>query len=130
MEHHASDSESSGGRRPSRRATGKSRAVKPANGKPRGPDHAVDDGRRHAVALTYDAARMPAPTVSAVGHGIVADRIVELARQHDVPIRQDGDMAALLAPLQVGQVIPPELYPLVAEVLAFVYRLRRRSVTG
>ena len=86
--------------------------------------------RRHAVALTYDAARMPAPTVSAIGHGLIADRIVEIAREHDVPIRPDPDLSALLAHMEVGQVIPPELYPLVAEVLAFVYRLRRRSAVG
>jgi flagellar biosynthesis protein len=86
--------------------------------------------RRHAVALSYDAAKMPAPTVSAIGYGLIADRIVEIAQEHDVPIRPDPDLSSLLTHMEVGQIIPPELYPLVAEVLAFVYRLRRRSAVG
>jgi flagellar biosynthesis protein len=130
VEQNASDSDSSGGRKPPRRSASRHREASSADGKPRGPNSALDGGRRHAVALTYDATRMQAPTVSAVGHGLIADRIVEVATQNDVPVRQDGDLAALLAPLQVGQVVPPELYPLVAEVLAFVYRLKRRTVTG
>jgi flagellar biosynthesis protein len=83
--------------------------------------------RRHAVALSYDSAKMPAPTVSAIGYGLMAERILDLAREHDVPIRPDPELSTLLTHVEVGQVIPPELYPLVAEVLAFVYRLRRRS---
>ena len=86
--------------------------------------------RRQAVALSYDAARMPAPKVSAIGYGLIADRIVEIAQEHDVPIRPDPELSSLLAHMEVGQVIPPELYPLVAEVLAFVYRLRRQSAVG
>ena len=70
---------------------------------------------------------MQAPTVSAIGYGLVADRIIDLARENNVPIRPDADLTALLTQLEVGQIIPPELYPLVAEVLAFVYRLRRQS---
>jgi flagellar biosynthesis protein len=91
------------------------------------PRAGTGDDRRRAVALTYDAAKMQAPTVSAIGYGLVADRIIDLAREHDVPIRPDADLTALLTQLEVGQIIPPELYPLVAEVLAFVYRLRRQS---
>jgi flagellar biosynthesis protein len=93
----------------------------------RSPRLGTGDDRHRAVALTYDAAKMQAPTVSAIGYGLVADRIIDMAREHDVPIRPDADLTALLTQLEVGQIIPPELYPLVAEVLAFVYRLRRQS---
>jgi flagellar biosynthesis protein len=71
---------------------------------------------------------MPAPTVSASGQGEVARRIIALAQEHGVPIRQDPDMVTLLAQLDVGQIIPPELYAVVAEVLAFVYRLKGKKV--
>lgn len=81
--------------------------------------------RPRAVALSYDVAAMPAPTVSAVGQGEVAGRIIALAKENNVPIRHDPDLVALLAQLDVGQVIPPELYAVVAEVLAFVYRLKK-----
>ena len=108
-------------------APGDAVASKPAPGRGRQRNRAAVDGRRRAVALTYDGAKMPAPTVSAIGHGLMADRIVELAKEHSVPVRSDPDLAALLSPLEVGHAIPPELYPLVAEVLAFVYRLKGRS---
>jgi flagellar biosynthesis protein len=83
------------------------------------------NGRPRAVALTYDAAAMPAPTVSATGQGQLAERIIALAKENNVPIRHDPDLVALLAQLDVGQIIPPELYAVVAEVLAFVYRLKK-----
>lgn len=77
------------------------------------------------MALSYDAAAMPAPTVSATGQGEIAARIIAVAKENNVPIRHDPDLVALLAQLDVGQIIPPELYALVAEVLAFVYRLKK-----
>ncbi|HEV8637855.1 MAG TPA: EscU/YscU/HrcU family type III secretion system export apparatus switch protein [Chloroflexota bacterium] len=78
---------------------------------------------RRAVALRYDRARGVAPTVAATGSGYVADRIIEIAREHGVPIREDPDLVQLLAKLDLEQTIPPELYAVVAEVFAFVYRL-------
>jgi flagellar biosynthesis protein len=84
-------------------------------------------GRTQAVALTYDSTEMPAPTVSAAGQGEVAERIIALANEHGIPIRQDPDLVALLAQLDVGQIIPPELYAVVAEVLAFVYQLKGKQ---
>lgn len=69
---------------------------------------------------------MPAPSVSATGQGEIAERIIALAKEHNVPIRHDPDLVTLLAQLDVGQMIPPELYALVAEVLAFVYKLKMK----
>ncbi|HMQ54860.1 MAG TPA: EscU/YscU/HrcU family type III secretion system export apparatus switch protein [Anaerolineae bacterium] len=87
----------------------------------------VPPDRRRAVALSYKAGSMPAPTVAASGQGEVAERIIALAREHGVTIREDPDLVALLAQLDVGQIIPPELYAVVAEVLAFVYRLKGKK---
>lgn len=84
------------------------------------------NNRPRAVALTYDVAAMPAPEVSAVGQGEIAERIIALAKENNVPIRHDPDLVTLLAQLDIGQIIPPELYAVVAEVLAFVYRLKHK----
>jgi flagellar biosynthesis protein len=78
---------------------------------------------RRAVALHYDPASMAAPTVVALGRGELADRIIALAHQHAVPIKEDRDLVAVLAALDVDSLVPPELYQAIAEVLAFVYRL-------
>jgi len=80
-----------------------------------------------AVALRYDAATMEAPVVVAKGAGIVARRIKEIAEAHGVPIVEDVALArALYDGVELGQPIPVELYQAVADVLAFVYRMRRR----
>lgn len=82
-----------------------------------------------AVALMYDPMKAPAPIVLAMGERKVAQRIKELAYQHEVPVLQNKPLArALLASAQVGAMIPAELYAAVAEVLAFV--LRQRSLRG
>jgi flagellar biosynthesis protein FlhB len=78
-----------------------------------------------AVALRYDKDRQSAPRVVAKGAGHVAKRIVEAARRHAVPVIERKAVArALFKAVKVGQDIPMALYQAVAEVLAFVYRLR------
>jgi flagellar biosynthesis protein len=79
--------------------------------------------RRIAAALVYDTEREPAPRVGASGRGRIADRIIALAHEHGIPIREDRVLAEALAQLDLGDLIPPKLYQAVAEVLAFVYRL-------
>ena len=84
--------------------------------------------QRSAVALRYapeggDAA----PCVVAGGRGAVADEILRLAREHDIPIRQDPALAGALATLDVGMTIPPELFRAVAEVLAFLYQMNGKA---
>lgn len=78
---------------------------------------------RRAVALTYDPANADAPVVTAAGEGLVADEIIRRAREAGVPVTEDPRLAAVLSQIDVGQVIPPELYAVIAEVLAYVYRL-------
>ena len=78
--------------------------------------------RQLAVALHYDLERSPAPQVLAKGWGHRAEEIRRLAEAHGVPVRRDDDLAAVLSKLDVGALIPPELYGAVAEILAFLYR--------
>ncbi len=80
-----------------------------------------------AVALRYDAKTMRAPEVVAMGADYVAQRIRELAEEHGVPVVENPPLArALWATGDIGQAVPVDLYQAVAEVLAFVYRLKRR----
>jgi flagellar biosynthesis protein len=74
-----------------------------------------------AIALTYDGKR--APVVTAKGHGLVAEQIIELAKAHDIPLHSDVAMVKVLSKLSLGDEIPRELYLAVAEVIAFVYFL-------
>ena len=76
-----------------------------------------------AVALRYVPGEGPAPRLTAKGSGSVAERIVELARRHGVPIRQDRNLVQVLSRLDLEQEVPPQVYRAVAEILAFVYRL-------
>ncbi len=88
----------------------------------------VMDGekRKKVVGLQYDPSKDAAPRVRAKGAGHVADRILKLARQHGIPIKQDNELVETLYALDIDQEIPPELYRAVAEILAFIYRLSGR----
>lgn len=83
------------------------------------------DTRRAAVALKYNATTDKAPQITAKGHGTVAEKIIALAQEHGVPIREDPDLVQVLSQLDLQQEIPPTLYQVVAELLAFVYRLNQ-----
>jgi len=72
-----------------------------------------------AVALSYEVEK-GAPTVVASGTGYVAERIIEKAKEADVPLHEDAKLANTLAKLEIGDAIPPELYSVVAEILVFV----------
>lgn len=76
---------------------------------------------KKAVALRYDKGRDDAPKVTAKGKGRVAENIIELAKEHGVPVKDDPDLVEVLASLEIDQAIPPEIYVAVAELLAFVY---------
>jgi flagellar biosynthetic protein FlhB len=78
-----------------------------------------------ALAIKFDAKEMIAPTVLAKGSGFIAERIKEVAREHNVPIIEDKPLAqAMFKLVEIGDFIPIELYRAVAEVLAYVYRLK------
>jgi flagellar biosynthesis protein len=82
---------------------------------------------RQVVALRYEPKRESAPRVVAKGRGYLADKILELAREHNVPIRQDRNLLQVLSRLDLNEEIPPEIYKAVAEILAFIYRLNNRQ---
>ena len=77
-----------------------------------------------AVALHYD--KTGAPRVVAKGSGSVGEKIIELAKAHDIPIEENEVLAGALANVELGDEIPVELYKAVAEVLVFVLRLSGR----
>ncbi len=81
-----------------------------------------------AVALTYDAGKNKAPRVVAKGKGYLADKIIEIAKQHDVPLYEDKNLVQVLEALDLETEIPPELYRAVAEVLAFIYRINNKEL--
>lgn len=79
-----------------------------------------------AVALKYDKEKDGAPRITAKGRGSVAEKIIEIARAHDIPLHADKNLVQVLEALDLETEIPPELYLAVAEVLAFIYRLNHR----
>ena len=78
-----------------------------------------------AVALRYDTSTMNAPKVVAKGAGKVAEKIKSLAKEHDIPILEKKELAQSLYKLtEIGQEIPPTFYQVVAEILAYIYKLK------
>lgn len=78
--------------------------------------------RKKAVALSYDPSNQ-APQVIASGQGVVADRIIQKAEESDVATYIDEGLADTLLKLDIGDMIPPELYGVVAEILVYVDRM-------
>ncbi|MDD5936469.1 MAG: EscU/YscU/HrcU family type III secretion system export apparatus switch protein [Clostridiales bacterium] len=78
--------------------------------------------RKTAVALSYDP-KDEAPKIIASGRGVIADRMIERAKENDVPVHQDEKLANTLSKLDIGDYIPEELYEVVAEVLLFVDKM-------
>jgi flagellar biosynthesis protein len=76
-----------------------------------------------AAAIHYDQAKNMAPRVVAKGKGHIAEQIVRLARENDVPLHEDRNLANVLEAMELESEIPAELYRAVAEVLVFIYRL-------
>ncbi len=74
---------------------------------------------KQAIALEYNPEE-DAPKVIASGKGILAEKIIEKAKESDVPIHRDDKLADTLSRLEIGEMIPPELYEVVAEILIFV----------
>jgi flagellar biosynthesis protein len=77
---------------------------------------------KKAVALKYDPGQGEAPVVVAKGKGLIADRILDAALEHGIPIQEDAALVEVLSKLDLDQQIPAELYDLVAEILTFIYR--------
>jgi flagellar biosynthesis protein len=78
---------------------------------------------KSAVSLRYDALTSTAPKVTAKGKGQIAENIIALAHEHNIPVQQDPDLIEVLSQVDVDQEIPPAVYQVVAELLAFVYQM-------
>ncbi len=91
-------------------------------------DVVITNPTHYAVAIRYDSSEAEAPVVLAKGEDYLAGRIKEIARENDIEIVENKPLARMLyANVDVGQMVPPELYAAVAEVLAYVYKLKGRA---
>ena len=83
--------------------------------------------RQVALALGYKPDAQNAPKLLAKGQGLIADKIIELAKNKGIPIKKDEDLIKVLYKLEIEEEIPPELYEAVAELLAFIYKLNQQK---
>lgn len=92
-------------------------------------DVIVTNPIRLAVALQYDPETMQAPVVLAKGQRLVAEKIRQIALEHDIPIMRNVPLArSLFKSVDIGEAVPTELYTAVAEVLAAVYRMKGKTI--
>ena len=84
------------------------------------------DQRKKAVAIKNEPEKDHAPRLTAKGSGLVAERIIQLARTHGIPVSEDPDLVEVLVQLDWQEHIPPSLYQAVAALLAFVYRMNQK----
>lgn len=87
----------------------------------------TEQKRKKAVALSYREGKDSAPRVTAKGQGSIAEKIIELAREAGVPVREDADLTEILSHLELNEAIPPDSYVVVAEILAWVYRINKSA---
>jgi flagellar biosynthesis protein len=83
--------------------------------------------RKAAVALGYDPDKENAPKILAAGQGELAEALLRIAQEHNVPVHTNQPLASALIKLDVGTYLPPELYAAVAEVLAFLWRMEQEK---
>ena len=81
---------------------------------------------KKAVSLKYEPAKQEAPVVTAKGQGVIAEKIIEVAREHNIPIKDDPDLVEILSQLELNEQIPPTVYQVVAEIFSFVYHLNEK----
>lgn len=82
--------------------------------------------KKVATAISYNPGTDSAPTIKATGEGIIADNIIEKAKEYDIPVVEDAALAESLASLALGDIIPPELYEVVAQILLFVAKIDQK----
>ena len=82
--------------------------------------------KKKAVALGYNRSKDNAPRVLASGAGEIANRIIDLAKENDIPIKEDPDLIEILSKVEVDQEIPPNLYKAVAEIFSFLYKITKK----
>jgi flagellar biosynthesis protein len=77
---------------------------------------------KKAVALKYKRGEDRAPKVVAKGKGFIGEKIIQIAKEHNIPVKEDPVLVEALSGIEVNQEIPPQLYRAVAKILVFVYR--------
>jgi flagellar biosynthesis protein len=82
---------------------------------------------KEAVALKYNPEESSSPIITAKGKGETADRIVQTASEHNIPIQEDPSLVHLLSKLEIDESIPEELYEVVAELFAFIYQIDQEA---
>lgn len=83
--------------------------------------------RRKAAAIKYDSQEYVAPRMIAKGEDHIADKIVDIAKEAEIPIVEDAALVSALLVLELGEEIPPELYHSVAKILSFIYNLDKKD---
>jgi len=83
--------------------------------------------QRKAAALQYDREKSAAPRLTAKGRGDLAERIIALAQEHNIPLHHDADLMEILDKVEVDTEIPVEIYAIVAEIFAYVYRVNAQK---
>ncbi|MBB5323690.1 flagellar biosynthesis protein [Anoxybacillus tepidamans] len=86
----------------------------------------MKEKRKYAVALAYNPHEHAAPVVVAKGKGKVAENLIAIAKEYDIPIQEDPSLVELLSELEINEAIPEQLYKVVAELFAFIYRMERK----
>ena len=81
--------------------------------------------KNSAVSLKYRPESDSAPRITAKGRGKIAEKIIKIAKEHNIYIHEDPDMIEVLSQFDINDEIPPDLYLVVAELLAFVYSLNK-----
>lgn len=88
----------------------------------------IEKNPRQAIALSYDGQQ--APTLTAKGDDALAEAILAIAREHEVPIYENAELVRLLARMELGDQIPEALYLTIAEIIAFAWQLRGKVPAG
>ena len=83
----------------------------------------MDYSNKKASALKYSASTNNAPTVVANGSGYLANNIIQIAKDNDIPIKKDEDLVEMLSQIELNKEIPVEMYKAVAEVFSFIYNI-------
>ena len=87
----------------------------------------IKEKNKKAVALGYNREKDSAPKVLASGSGEVAKNIINLAKSHDIPIKEDADLVEILSKVDLNQEVPPNLYKAVAEIFSFLYKMTNKD---
>jgi len=83
--------------------------------------------QKKAVALQYNREKNSAPKVTAKGEGKTAQKIIEIAQLHDIPLKEDRDLLEMLSKVELDQEVPHEMYKAVAELFSFIYKITKEK---